>query len=250
MIVLVAQGIHIGIEAVVHIALPHHLAKFLGIEDLHAVHVGLGGHGGVEVHFYLAFLAGLGGDDDDAVGGAAAVDGSGSSVLEHLDGLDVVTVELVHTGLGGHTVNDVQRVFVVEGADTADADRSGAGRGTVGTDVHAGNASLQSFHRVVLILFGHVCCVYRRDGTGEVGLSLDRVAGYHHLVQQLGVFVHDNGHLGLGRKFKGGVPDGGKDQDGTFLDGKGKVAVKVCDGPVVGSFFLDGGADNAVAVGR
>ena len=121
-VVLVAQGVHIGIQAVVHIALPHHLAEFLGIEDLHTVHVGLGGHGGVKVNLYLAVLAGLGGDDDDAVGGAATVDGSGSSVLEHLDGLDVVTVELVHTGLGGHTVNDVQGIIVVEGADTTDTD--------------------------------------------------------------------------------------------------------------------------------
>ena len=156
----------------------------------------------------------------------------------------------MHTGLGGHAVNDVQGIIVVEGANTADADRGGAGRGTVGTDVHTGNASLQGFHRVVLILLGQVCGIYRRDGTGEVGLSLDRVAGDHHLVQQLGVFVHDNGHLGLGRKFEGGVPDGGKDQDGTFLDGNGKVTVKVCDGTVVSSFFLDCGADDAVAVGR
>ena len=249
-VVHIAQCIHVGVQAIVHIALPHDASEFLGIQHLHAVYIGLGGHAGVKVHFYLTILAALGGDDDNTVGGAATVNGSGSGVFQDLDGLDVVTVEFMHAGLGGDTVDDVQRVVVVEGSHTTDPDGGSAGRATVRTDIHSGNTALQGFDGVVLVLFGQIVGVHRGDGTGEIGLALDRITGYHHFIQQLGVFVHDHGHLRLGGKFKGGITDGREDQDGAFLHGDGEVAVEVCDGTVVRTFFLDRGANDAVAVGR
>ena len=198
---LVSQGVPVGIEAIVHITLPHNLPKFLGIEYLHTVGIGLCSYTGVKVYFHFSILAVFGGNDNNAVSSPATINGGRGCILEDLDGLDVVTVELVHTRLRGNTVNDEQRVVgaLVEGADTADTDRRCTGRRAVGRDVHTGNASLERFHRVVFILLGQVFRVDGRDGAGKVGLALDRITGHDYLVQQLGVLVQDNCHLSLGR---------------------------------------------------
>ena len=249
-VVHITQGVHVGVQAVIHIALPHHTAEFLGVEHLHAVHVGLCSDAGVEVHFYLAVLAPLGGDDDHTVGGAATVNGSGGGVFQHLDALNIVTVEFMHAGLGWYTVDDVQRVVVVQGADTTDAHGGCTGRGTVGRDVHARDTSLEGFHGVVLVLLGQVFRIHGGDGAGEVGLALNGITGDHHFIQKLGVFIHHHRHLRLGGEFQRGVTDRGEDQDGSFFHREGEVAVKVRCCTVGGTLFHDCGANDTVAVGR
>ena len=158
----------------------------------------------------------------------------------------------MHTRLRGNTVNDEQRVVgtFIERADTADTDRRCTGRRAIGRNVHTGDASLKRFHRVVFILLGQVFRVDGRDGTGKVGLALNRITGHDYLVQQLGVLVQDHSHLSLGRKFLRSIADGGEDQDGTLLHRDGEVAVKVCRRTIAGTFFHDRGANDAVAVGR
>ena len=74
----------------------------------------------VVVHVYSALLAALGGDEDDTVGSTCTVDGARGSVLQHLDALDVARVQIVDAALDGHTINDVERVAVVDGSDTTD----------------------------------------------------------------------------------------------------------------------------------
>ena len=64
----------------------------------------------VIVDAHLALLASLCGDEDNAVGGTRTVDGARSSVLEHLDGLDVARVKIVDAAFDGHSVHDVERV--------------------------------------------------------------------------------------------------------------------------------------------
>ena len=113
----------------------------------------------------------------------------------------------MHAGLGWYTVDDVQRVVVVQGADTADADRRCTGRRTVGRDVHARDTSLEGFHGVVLVLLGQVFRIHGGDGAGEVGLALDGVTGDYHFIQKLSVFMHHYRHLCLGGEFQGGVTD-------------------------------------------
>ena len=245
----VPEGIHVGVQAVVHIALPHHLAEFLGIEHLHPVHVGLGGHAGVEIDSHFPLLAAFGRNDDDAVGRTASVDGGRGGVFQDLDGLDVVSVEFMHAGLGRDAVDDVERIVVVQGTDTAYADRSTAGRRTVRRDVHARNAALQRLDGVVLVLLGEIVGVDGGDGAGEVGLTLDRVAGDNHLVQKLGVLLHDHRHIFSGREFQGGVADGGENQNGPLIDADGEIPVKIGRHAIRRSFLHDGGPDDSVAVG-
>ena len=50
------------------------------------------------------------------------------SVLQHLDALDVARVQIVDTALDRHSVNDVERVAVVDGSDTTDTNLRGCTR--------------------------------------------------------------------------------------------------------------------------
>ena len=121
-VVSITQTVGIRIKAIVHITLPHHLAELLGIEHFHLVGVGLNCQTGIEVDSHLALLASLGSDDDHTIGSTASVNTGRCGILQHLDALDVVTVQFVHTGLCGHTVDDVERVVVVQRTDTTNAD--------------------------------------------------------------------------------------------------------------------------------
>ena len=60
-----------------------------------------------EINLGLTDLARLGRHDDDAVGTADAVNGRRRSVLQHVDRLDLVGIDLVHTPFD--TIHDNQR---------------------------------------------------------------------------------------------------------------------------------------------
>ena len=167
-VVSISQAIGIGVKTIVHITLPHHLSELLGIEHLHLVGIGLNGQASIKVDSHLALLASLGGNDDYTIGSTASVDTGRCGILQHLDALDVVTVQFVHTGLCGHTVDDVERVVVVQRTDTTNSDcRTTRGR-TVGRDVHARHTTLHGLDGVVLVLLGQIGGRHHRYGTRQV----------------------------------------------------------------------------------
>ena len=186
---VIAQRVVVGIEAVVDRCLPESASPLAGIHGFDLVGVERSSHAGIEVHLHLALLAFLGGDDDDAVGCARTIDRCRGCILEHLDRLDVVAVELVHTCLCGHSVDDVERVVVVQRSDTADAHRGCTARITVGRDVHTRHSALQGFHGVVLVLLLHLADTHRRHGSRQVGLALCGVACHHHLAKLLRIVL-------------------------------------------------------------
>ena len=114
----------------------------------------------------------------------------------------------MHSGFGGNTVNDVQGIIVVEGADTTDTDCCSTRRGAIGTDVHAGDTALEGFYGVVLILLCKVFGVHCGDGTGKVGLALDGVTSDHNLLKHLGILIKDNLHMLCGGHFNSDITDG------------------------------------------
>ena len=73
----------------------------VGIEQIETVDAETGTVGvfGGEVHHRTPYLAFLGGDDDDAVGGTRSVDGGCGSVFQHGDIVDVGGVEPCNAGL-------------------------------------------------------------------------------------------------------------------------------------------------------
>ena len=82
----------------------------------------------VVVHVYSALFAALGGDEDNTVGSTCTIDGARGSILQYLNALDVAGVQIVDTALDGHTINDVERVTVVDSTDTTDTNLRGCTR--------------------------------------------------------------------------------------------------------------------------
>ena len=170
-------------------------------------------HFGLQRHHGLAYLAALGGDEDDAVGRARAVERRCGGVLQHGDGLDVLGVEGVHDVVGGvelavhlpgvsrrygHAVDDVEGlVSGVHRADAAYADggcRAGLS-GVVG--------ELQSGHLTVQrVLEGgggdalHVARLHQRGRAGVAALLGGAVGYHHHFVEHLGVVAQSGLHEG------------------------------------------------------
>ena len=64
----------------------------------------------IVVDLCLAHLTLLGGYENYTVGSTGTIDGTRSSILQHLDTLDITRVEIVETTLDRHTVYDVERI--------------------------------------------------------------------------------------------------------------------------------------------
>ena len=199
---------------------------------------------------HAAFLALLGGHEHDAVRGAGAVDGGRRGVLQDVDGLDVVRVQGVDVA-AGHAVDDIQRLGIADGADTADVHLVPAARlaGILGDgDTRAlalegaeGGGGVQSGEVVTLDLDGR---------TGEELLLLDAVADDHGLVQLVEVGIQDDVHDGAGADgdFLADIADDFHGEDAVGRRRNRVLSVKVGRRPVGGSLDDDRCERDGVAV--
>ena len=242
-IVFVAETVLVGIETVVYVALPHHLSKLFGIQNVEFVGVVLHSDTCVKIYLYLAFLAAFGGDDDNAVGSAATVDRGRSGIFQDLDRFDVVAVEFVHTRFSWHAVDDVERVVVVESADTTDSYRSRTRRRTIGRNIHTRHTSLHCFERVVLVLLGNVVGLHYRNRPCQIRLFLYRIARYHNLVEFAHLFFEGDAEI-LGGGYFGVLKADVRDNECLALfNGEFEIAVEVGDCAVGSALYYYGGAD-------
>ena len=140
----------------------------------------------------VALITALGGYQDDAVCGTGAINGGGRGILEHLDGLDVVRVQLVDIR-GRDAVNHPQGAYagIVHGGSTTDDDGGAFTRlsGT-GSNLDTGGRALQGIehiggHLVLNVFLGH-----RDDGTGNVPFLGGTVTNHHGLIQYIGSIFH------------------------------------------------------------
>ena len=204
-------------EIIIIIVVALQLDLLLGrhIEVLRIIHITLrvDRHVGREVHVDLAFLAGaLGGDDDDTVGGAGAVDGGCGRVFQHVDALDVVGVEVIDASFHRQAVHHEERVGLgVHRADAADGHLAAIGRETC-------HAAFEVLHQARAVALLDLLGVDRGDGARNFLLldflitcddrTFDEHAAVGHLhvelcasVQRLGDGVHaEETHL------DGGIP--------------------------------------------
>ena len=90
-------------------------------------------------------------DEHHAEGRPGSINGSGGSVLEHRDALDVLRIQIGNV-IDGHAVDDVKRIgsgVVGQSSDTADPDRGRVADLTVGIDDgQTRNGSLQGFAQI------------------------------------------------------------------------------------------------------
>ena len=194
-------------------------------------------------------LAALGGDDDDTVAGAHAVQGGSGLAFQDVDALDVVRVDIQRTGgvvgtgdavvrvhVRGrgdrHAVHDVQRRIVAgEGTGTTDGDLGGSARHTGRRrDVEAGNLAGHGGSQVGRRALDEV---FAGDGLRGVAQRLlftgDTHGGDHDFLQVLGVGFEGDGHLGCDGNFGGLHAHKGDDQlsrSGSVCKGEFSVEVR------------------------
>ena len=187
----------------------HHLTEFVAAEDVKLLGKRSDADTTVVGDLRTAVLAAfLGGDDDDTVGSARTVDGSGGSILQDGEAGDVFRIDHCQ-GVGktlhafvvhGETVDDDERVVGgVERRTTADADGSvGTRRTTRGGDIDTGNLTNEHVLRIGRDALGHFVGFDGGHRTGGVCLLHFGVADHHRLVEGGVVFkCDDNGAVGF-----------------------------------------------------
>ena len=186
---------------------------------------------GLEADLGRAHLAPLGRDQDNAVGGAGAVEGRRAGILQDVDGLDVIVVDLAHV-IPELAVYDHQRRAAAVEVGTAAEDDGRRCRRVTGSldDPETGNCTGQRRCRIGEGTDREGLLVHLGDGVGQLGTELGAaVTGDDHLVQDIVVIAENDrqggavpGHL------DGLVTDGGNHEDVTDLGvGLDEVTVHV-----------------------
>ena len=68
----------------------------------------------------LLVLAFLGSDDDDTIRSTRAINGCSGRIFEHIDAGNVVHIDHIQRYIGRYTVDDYQRLRIVDRTHTAD----------------------------------------------------------------------------------------------------------------------------------
>ena len=158
----------------------------------------------IQVHVQAALRALFGGNQDDAVGSAVAVQGGGGGVLEDRDGLDVGGVQVGNVTAEGDPVQDVQDGRrTVDGSDTADVHvRIVTRRTDRGIDLDTGNGSFQGSRDGGSRPVGELLAPHGSDGAGQgrpFGSTIGN--GDDGLFQGFAVRIEDNVNVRLHRYF-------------------------------------------------
>ena len=234
----------------VSVKLLHEAAVLAGGHDVFAADIVAQAQGSAVGDARLAAGARLlGRHEDDAGGGAGAVDGGGGSVLEDGEGVDVVRVDgRKAVRVERHAVHHDQRaVGSVQRGDAAHAQRP------VGQDEQAGDLALEQ-----LVAAGHGAAVdlFRLDGghgAGHVALA-DRTVTDDDHVFQLDLVVRQD-HASVGEFSRGGRDDPRLVSQADHRhrgirprDDEREVAVHVRrDATALLSLFIQGSADHGHA---
>ena len=229
------------------------------------------GHGAVDRDAQARILAALlGGDEDDAVTGAGAVEGRGGGALQDGHGLDVFRVDVLqaatHVGgripevvVGGahevvhrHTVHDDERLVQArQGVVTAEDDTGGSARTIGGTDdFHTGDLTGQRVGEVRLVRVEEGRAADVLDGIAQrLLLAGDAERGDDGFRQELGVGLE--GHVDVSAAAHGHVlglhADEGELEDGVRGASEGVVTVNVGGSAPGGALHDDAGPDDGLA---
>ena len=199
-----------------------------------------------------ALAALLRGDQHDTVTTLGAVNSRRGSILEDVDGLNVLGVQHIQAdAVGNHAVDDDQRVGTgINRVGTADLDGT---RGTR-TQVRRGNddtrsLALQGFDRVVDRVGSQLSSTDRHHGTGNIALFHGTVTDDDRLLQERDVFDQRDGHDAGGRDRRGHVTDARDLQSCAGGDIQREVTVHIRDSTIRRTLDHDAGSDDRFAIG-
>ena len=224
----------------------HHVHILFGVERFwHLVYV-LPAHVSVVTYLYLAFLTLLGGDEDHTICSRRTIDSSRSSILEHVDTLDVGRVEGVDVA-ASHTVDDVDRIGAAVGTCTTDIDLESIARLTgIGLDGHTRSLALESAEHLCGVEFGNVLTLHLQSGTSDEFFLLHAITHDHNFIEHVGVFGEGDAESALvaHRNFLCGVTNVGNHKHSTRLHIESELTVEVGNRSVAGAFLHDGSPDD------
>ena len=133
----------------------------------------------------LVFLTILGSDDNDTIGCTRTVDGTRRSILQDLDGLNIIRREITDSGTHWHTVDDIERSRATEGTDTTDTYARVGTWLTVGCNLHTCYLTFEHGRDVGVRYLLHLLCIDDSYRTGKVCLLLGTITHYDNLFEQL-----------------------------------------------------------------
>ena len=167
----------------------HHVVAQCGIlrcsQHRRHIHRGLRTHAGVQAEFTLARRTLLGGDHYHTVGTTATVDGRSRSVLQYIQTLNISHIQGVDTQIRRYTIDNNQRVAVVDRTETTDLDAYVI-TGSAGIQyLYTADLTLQCLTNVSYRSRSNILGCHRTYRTGQVGLTHRTVTYYNDLFQHL-----------------------------------------------------------------
>ena len=160
-------------------------------------------HGRTPCHVGLAFLTLFGRNHDNAVGATSAIQRAGRSILQDSHRLNVRRVDVRQRTVIRNTVHHIQRTGrSIDRTITTDDDRSRLARlSGAGSRQDTRSLSFKAFRHVRDRTRFQFLIANRRSRTREGRLLCRAVSHDHHLVQQLRVGFHADGHILLNLSF-------------------------------------------------
>ena len=138
----------------------------------------------VDLH-RLVLLTVLGSDDNHTICSTRTVDGACRSVLQHLDGLDVVRREVANGRTHGHTVDDIQRSGASERTQTTNLHRGISTRLTVRRNLYTCHLTFKHRRDVRIRHTLQFLGVHNRHRTRQISFLLRTVTHDNHLIQHV-----------------------------------------------------------------
>ena len=133
----------------------------------------------------LVFLTILGSDDNDTISCTRTIDGTRRSILQDLNGLNIIRREITDSGTHWHTINDIKRSSATERTDTTDTYAWVGTWLTIGCNLYTSYLTFEHGRDVGVRYLLHLLCIDDSYRTGKVCLLLSTITHYDNLIEQL-----------------------------------------------------------------
>ena len=198
----------------------------------------------------LTSLTLLGGHQDHTVSSTGAIDGCRSSILQHVDALDVARIQTIQTiicSTTGDSVNHEQWGTGTHGTHTTDVHLKALSRlSRCLCNVHTRSAGLHSAQSIGGVQLGDIITLHLNGSTGHQFLLLGTVTYDNHFLQDGIVILHRNLEVVLvtNLDFLSLETDERYDDRCTRLHIEREVTVKVGNSTIRGTLFHYAGSDD------
>ena len=133
----------------------------------------------------LVFLTILGCDDNDTISCTRTIDGTRRSILQNLDGLNIIRREITDSGTHWHTIDDIKRSCATERTNTTDTYAWVSTWLTIGCNLHTSYLTFEHSRDVGVRHLLHLLSIDDSYRTGKVCLLLGTITHYDNLFEQL-----------------------------------------------------------------